>query len=91
MTWNGKGEGDVQGVYVRTFDDNGVATSSEVLVNETTQSTQEDSTIVGMGSRAAIIWQGRGVGDTDGIYSRLYGVVPRLGNYRTSRSANMTC
>ena len=78
LTWNGKGQGDVQGVFVRTFSDMGLATTGESLVNETTQSNQEDSTIIAAGHNAFIVWQGRGVGDTDGVYSRLYGVVPSI-------------
>lgn len=77
-TWNGKGVSDAQSVYLRTFNDNQDPTSPEILVNETTQSTQEDSIVLGVGSRAVTVWQGRGVGDSDGIYTRLYGVVPKL-------------
>ncbi len=76
ITWNGKGAGDANGVFVREFGADGAALGSESLVNSTTDGAQQFSTVVAASSGYVVAWSGKGTGDSDGVFLRRLGSGP---------------
>ncbi|MBN2577779.1 MAG: hypothetical protein JXB10_02220, partial [Pirellulales bacterium] len=70
IAWEGRGEGDRQGVYARLFNAEGVPQCDEVLVNTTTAGTQEYPTVQAVGGGYVAAWSGKGDGDNQGVYLR---------------------
>lgn len=72
-TYTGKGLGDRNGVYVRLFDDDGMAALSSTLVNQTTAGSQSSSAVASLPSgEFVVVWEGRGVGDRYGVFARWF-------------------
>jgi len=70
VVWQGRGEGDVSGVYARTFSAGGGA-GGEVLVNSTTRGFQGRPVVsANAAGNVVVAWQGRGEGDNTGVFMR---------------------
>ena len=71
--WQSAGQdGSGLGVYGRIYDANGNA-GSEFLVNTTTAGDQKAPTVAAIpGGGFVVAWDGNGVGDADGVFSRRY-------------------
>lgn len=88
ITWNGNGTeadavtptdlttatgGDTQGVWIRSFDNHGVATSTEERVNLTSIGYQGLSSVaMTTAGDCVVAWYGRGAGDLQGVYSYIH-------------------
>ena len=74
MTWSGQGTQSGQidndsGVFVRTFDSDGDAISSETRINAHTAGIQEFSSVAVFDANHYVVaWSGEGSGDSEGIY-----------------------
>jgi parallel beta-helix repeat protein len=82
VTWSGNGTGDSDGVFGRKFKietgstgDQYLQAVSEVFsINETTSGVQEGASVsVIDGSNFVVVWNGEGVGDSDGVFARNFG------------------
>jgi len=76
IAWNGRGDGDNKGIFVREFGTDGAALGGESLVNVTTGGTQEYASIVASSSGYVTVWSGRGDGDYHGVFLRRLGSAP---------------
>ncbi|MBC7986536.1 MAG: tandem-95 repeat protein [Sphingomonadaceae bacterium] len=80
VTWMSAGQdGGGQGVYARAFDAGGVALGGEFRVNETTtgdQSLAARARSIATDGEGALwmVWNGNGVGDPDGVFTRRFSV-----------------
>jgi hypothetical protein len=74
VTWQSRlQDGAVFGVYARTFAADGTATSGEIAVNTTTLGTQELASVAALdGGGFAVAWTGRGAGDANGVFARVF-------------------
>ena len=73
IAFAGRGNGDSQGIYARRYDATNTPLGPSFLVNQTTGSNQRyPSVAVGAGGEFVIVWSGSGVGDSNGVYFRLY-------------------
>lgn len=74
VTWQSRlQDGDLFGVYARTFAADGTPTSGEIAVNVTTTGNQEKPVIADLaGGGFAIAWSGRGLGDANGTFARIF-------------------
>ena len=63
VVWSGRGQGDVEGVFMRTFDAAGTALTPEVRVNQTVASRQDYASLAVTGDEAIVAWSSR---DQDG-------------------------
>lgn len=72
VAWSGSGSGDGAGVFVREFAADGTARSATgQMVNSTTAGTQNVPSIAWRGNnRYVVLWNGNGVGDGNGVFSR---------------------
>jgi len=74
VAWQGKGEGDNQGVWLRHYDADGDSKAPEVLVNEFTYGDQEHPSLAVSDSGTIVVaWNGFGDEDDHGIYLRRFG------------------
>ncbi|MBM4354747.1 MAG: hypothetical protein FJ109_13330 [Deltaproteobacteria bacterium] len=74
VAWEGKGEGESNGVWLRFFGAGGEAKKPETLVNEVTLGDQERPSVAVLeGGHVVVAWNGFGDEDTHGIYMRRYG------------------
>ena len=72
VLWHGTGSDDVDGIYARRFDSDGVAMGDEWRVNESTEGNQSSASIaVGKDDEMLIHWSTNGSGDSE-IEARLY-------------------
>ncbi|HSI17839.1 MAG TPA: calcium-binding protein, partial [Sphingomonas sp.] len=71
VTWTSAGEdGSGQGIYMQRFDANGVAQSSETLINAVTAQDQSDSAVIGLaGGNIVTLWSDNSLvgGDSSGL------------------------
>jgi hypothetical protein len=73
VAWSGRGAGDHEGVFARWFDEDGNATTGEVLINQTVGGAQSRPRVgVDTLGTAAFVWQGVGEGDFDGVFARRF-------------------
>lgn len=81
IAWEGEGSGDTYGIFVRAFDADGTPRGPEHLVNTYTTGIQSSPKIAmdfdrfpvsGNEQQFAVVWQGEGTGDADGIYMQMY-------------------
>jgi hypothetical protein len=73
VVFEGRGAGDRDGVFARRISAAGVPLGADFRVNETTQERQGDASIAMRGDGSfVVVWAGRGRGDQDGIFMRLY-------------------
>lgn len=69
VVWQGRGEGDVNGIFARTF--SGGTGGTEILVNNYTRGFQGHPVVSGNASGTTVVaWQGKGDGDAYGIFMR---------------------
>lgn len=88
VAWDGRGSGDGDGVFTRTFNSTGQATSAEILANTTTRGGQSYPAVASRGTGAGftVAWQGKGPGDDWGVFLRdSVGTSEILVNTDTSR------
>ena len=75
ITFNGKGQDDSNGAFVRRFNAGGQPLGVDQLVNQTTAGDQEDSSIAGAANGDfVVVWSGKGSGDNDGVFLQRYRV-----------------
>lgn len=69
----GRGAGDRSGVFLRRYDGLGDAIGLQQLVNTTTAGLQSNSAVGVLPSGGFVVaWNGRGIGDREGVYARWY-------------------
>jgi len=95
IAWSGKGTGDNNGVFIREYGPDGAAlSSSESLVNQTTDNAQKWASVVAAGSGYVVAWSGKGAGDNEGVFARRLGSGPIAANIEgisvKEDSANVT-
>lgn len=83
VAWEGNGSGDTYGIYVRAFDFDGTPRGPEHLVNTYTIGTQSSPKVAidfdgqptqGQEQHFAVVWQGEGTEDTNGIYMQRFNI-----------------
>ncbi|MEX2141520.1 MAG: putative Ig domain-containing protein [Pirellulales bacterium] len=73
VVFEGRGAGDRDGVFARRISAAGVPLGADFRINETTQERQGDASIAMRGDGSfVVVWAGRGRGDQDGVFLRLY-------------------
>jgi hypothetical protein len=74
VTWQSRlQDGAVFGVFARTFAADGTPTSGEIAVNTTTLGNQELASVAALeGGGFAVTWTGKGTGDANGIFARVF-------------------
>ncbi len=82
VVWQGRGNGDREGIFARWYNAAGSATTGEVLINQTTGGAQTAPQVaVSADGSTTFVWQGVGTGDHDGIFARRFdGAGVPLGN-----------
>ncbi|MEM8677988.1 MAG: putative Ig domain-containing protein [Planctomycetota bacterium] len=68
VTWEGRGETDNNGIFMRRFDSAGTPTSGEQRVNEFSSGAQNRPAIADAGETIYIAWDGKGAASNRGIY-----------------------
>jgi hypothetical protein len=89
VAWNGRGEGDREGIFFRMFEENGQPLGSEILANESTSRTQSNPSITNLvDGTFAIAWNGHGTGDHNGVFARIFNSQgnPLGGEFRVNQS-----
>ncbi|HUT14561.1 MAG TPA: LamG-like jellyroll fold domain-containing protein, partial [Thermoguttaceae bacterium] len=76
IAYGGKGPGDVNGVFARKYDADGVADGVEWLVNVSTDADQGLPAVAAASSGYVVAWSGQGFDDPDGVLVRLFGSAP---------------
>ncbi len=70
------GDGNGDGIFVRTYDATGVAQGDAVQVNETTTGNQQFASVTLHDvNNYVVAWSGEGATDSDGVFIRQYGTV----------------
>ena len=73
VTWDGRGENDSSGVFARSFDLNGVATSNDFRLSDTINGRQENTDVTALSSGGfAAVFAGSGAGDSSGVFLRIF-------------------
>lgn len=73
VAWNGAGDGDDTGVFMRRFDAYGTPHGPELRVNTTTLGAQaQPSVAVARGGEIVVVWTGAGQGADYGIFAQAY-------------------
>ena len=71
VVWDGKGVGDVSGVFGRRYDSNGTALGSEFLINTTTASQQQNPAVAALPDGSFLVaWDS--AGDSDGSATGIF-------------------
>ena len=71
VTWEGRGVGDYNGIFMRRF--SGEGNSGEIQVNQTRSGDQSRPTISAIpGGDFVVAWQGKGSGDLYGVFMRRF-------------------
>lgn len=75
IVWSGVGEGDLSGIFMRNYDDAGIAVTDETLVNTTTADQQKSPSLAfDDDDNLAIVWQSRHEDGSDwGVFGQWYG------------------
>ena len=68
VSWEGKSAQDAYGISLRQIAANGTTPSGQVQLNSYLSGTQEFAMLVGRGTSYAAVWDGKGPGDTNGIF-----------------------
>lgn len=71
--WQGTGNGDADGVYVRTFKANGTAQDDERVANSTNGGSQINPTVRPLNRGFVTAWNGMGTGDSSGVFLQRFG------------------
>jgi hypothetical protein len=74
VVWNGRGQGDTDGVFGQRYDSGGVAQGAEFRVNSYTSGTQFHPSVASDASgNFLVVWYGSGQGDSSfGIFGQRY-------------------
>ena len=73
VVFEGRGAGDRDGVFARRISATGAPIGPDFRVNETTNERQGDASVAMRGDGSfVVVWAGRGRGDQDGVFMRLY-------------------
>ena len=73
IAYSGYGEGDDAGVYAKVYDDDGEVLASSFLVNTTVAGEQSSASVaVAEDGTFVVVWAGRGAGDKQGIFMRMF-------------------
>ena len=73
VTWNGAGDGDDTGVFLRRFDAYGTPHGPELRVNTTAAGAQAQPAVaVARGGEIVVAWTGAGQGVDSGIFAQAY-------------------
>ena len=74
VVWQSLGQdGSSSGIYARRYQSDGSPIGDEFLVNQTTDSFQQDPAIaMNASGRFVIVWSGNGPGDDEGIFARIF-------------------
>lgn len=71
--WGGAGQGDLSGVFMQRFAEDGSRLGGEQRVNDSALGTQERPVIaMGEDGRYVVAWSGRGAGDSSGVFLRRF-------------------
>ncbi|MEM8677758.1 MAG: peptidylprolyl isomerase [Planctomycetota bacterium] len=74
VVWDGRGEGDRQGIFARRFDADGTPLGDQFRVNTTTGGDQVMPDVaMALDGTAVVTWHGVGTGDTFGVFSQRIG------------------
>jgi hypothetical protein len=77
VAWEGKSSPDSYGISLRQIAANGVTPSGQIQLNTYLPGNQEYAMLVSRGTKYAVVWDGKGPGDSDGIFGiGLSGLVP---------------
>ena len=73
VVWQGSGNGDSDGIYMRLYNPAGEAIGNEYLVNEITDGRQANPSVTALPNGSWVVsWEGAGNGDSDGVYQRVF-------------------
>ncbi len=73
VVFSGNGVQDDSGVYAKLYDSAGAVLRSDFLVNFTQRGDQHSASVASdSGGNFVVVWAGRGVGDTEGIFFQRY-------------------
>jgi hypothetical protein len=73
VVFEGRGASDRDGVFARRVSADGQPLGPDFRVNETTRERQGDASVAMMpGGGFVVVWAGRGQGDQDGVFMRIY-------------------
>jgi hypothetical protein len=89
IVFEGRGAGDRDGVYARRISAAGAPIGADFRVNETTRERQGDASVAMRPDGSfVVVWAGRGRGDQDGIFMRLFaaGGTPTTGEILVNQS-----
>jgi hypothetical protein len=90
IVFEGRGAGDRDGVYGRRISAAGAPVGADFRVNETTRERQGDASVAMRGDGSfVVVWAGRGRGDQDGIFMRLFSAAgtPTTGEILVNQTA----
>jgi hypothetical protein len=73
IVFEGRGAGDRDGVYARRISAAGAPVGADFRINEITRERQGDASVAMRGDGSfVVVWAGRGRGDQDGVFMRLF-------------------
>ncbi len=73
VVWQGRGSGDLDGIFLQRFNADGSSVGVEQLVNETIGGTQKDPAVaMAADGSFVIVWTGPSSDDASGIYARRF-------------------
>ncbi|MDB5303423.1 MAG: uncharacterized protein JWM97_972, partial [Phycisphaerales bacterium] len=81
-------DGDGLGIFGKAFNADGTPDGTEIRINSTTHHNQRDPAVAWNGNAATVVWDGEGVGTTQGIFGQFFlaSSVPPLPNQSPATS-----
>ncbi|MGD9854405.1 MAG: putative Ig domain-containing protein, partial [Planctomycetaceae bacterium] len=70
VAWEGRGTGDLHGIFVREFDAAGVPVSHDTMVNTTRPGQQVHPSVADVPDGYMVVWGGYGFADIHGVFAR---------------------
>lgn len=72
VTWQGRGESDRDGVFIREFNSESQALGDEIRVSQTVDGLQRFAVVDAAATGVTVAWHGRGQEDRFGVYTRFF-------------------
>lgn len=73
VSWSGHGADDIYGIFIQRYTADGTRVSNETHVNSTTMEYQIAPSVTALPDGGWIVaWEGRGAGDSNGIFTQRY-------------------
>ena len=77
IVYQGNGDGDGNGIFAQKYDSNLNKVNSEILINDSTTGNQHLASIAMLDlDNYIVVWSGKGVGDSNGVFTRQFGTSP---------------